>query len=450
MIHIHEDTPVKVETLNEMFNQGIFYNRLRSNSFFYNWNTLIEKDGVSLRKNHHIGAVGGSIIYRSAYLHNFSIGLSLYTSHAYGTLDEEEPYLYKAGKDTFSRYDVLQGKSGILASLAEGYIEYHSNKSSLKVGRQIFESFLTKSNDTKMIPNTFQGLSIHSKFFPRTSLKMAYFDKQKLRDHNNFHHLFAYEKYTQNDDSAMHRGLTLSKLEALGIEDKLWIFELKNRSIKDVTLSANYTAVPDLLSSALFQADYRIDLYDWSVIPAFRYMHQFDDGAGAIGGANYLNLLSGYKDEESLKAEMFALRIDMVKDTLKLRLGYTDIADKGDFITPWRGFPTGGFTRAMSQYNWYANTKSYMLQVDYKCKQIPNLKFISRFVSQDFDDDKIGVQADSNLFSFDILKILNDKKLYLKTRYAHVEGDSDTVTRYGLSKLDPSYDEFRFEINYLF
>lgn len=450
MIHIHDDIPQKVDNLNDMFNQGIFYNRLRSNSFFYQWDTLLEKDGVALRKNHHIGAIGGSIIYKSAYFHNFSVGLSLYTSHAHGTLDEEEPYLYKAGKDTFSRYDVLQGKSGILTSLAEGYIEYHTNKSSLKIGRQIFESYLTKSNDTKMIPNTFEGLSIHSKIFPKTSIKIAYFDKQKLRDHNDFHHLFAYEKYTQNDDSAMHKGLTLSKLEALGIEDKLWIFELKNRSIEDVILHANYTEVPHLLSSAMVEANYRFDVQGWSLFPTLRYMEQFDKGAGAIGGANHLGLHSGYSNAYSLNAQMFAGKVDMVKDTLKLRLGYTDIADKGDIIAPWRGFPTGSFTRAMGQYNWYANTKSYMFQIDYACKVIPNLKFISRFVAQDFDDNKIGVQADSNLFSFDILKILNDKKLYLKTRYAHVVGDSDTVTEYGLAKLDPSYDEFRFEINYLF
>jgi len=459
MIHIHDDTPVRVKSVNEMFTQGIFYNRLRLNSFVYRWDTTLASDvGDSLRKDHAIMAMGGSIIFRSAYYHGISLGLSLYTSQAVGTLDEEKSSLYKAGKDTFSRYNIYNNKNATLISLAEAYIEYHASKSSLKVGRQIFESLLTKSNDTKMIPNSFEGVTLHSKILANTSFKMAYLTKQKLRDHNTFHHVLAYgdtegdpyAKYKQNDDSAMHRGLTLSKLEVLGIEDTLFIVALKNRSFDDIEIQANYTSVPKLLSSATIQVGYRMDIYDWAVIPALRYMVQFDDGAGAIAGANHLSLHSGYKYEDSLDAQMLGLRLDMVKDTFKLRLGYTDIADKGDFITPWRGFPTGGFTRAMSQYNWYANTKSYMLQVDYKCKEIPNLKFISRFVTQDFDDKKIGVQADSTLFTFDVLKILNNKKLYLKTRYAHVVGDSDIVTSYGLAKLDPSYDEFRFEINYLF
>ncbi|SFV60964.1 hypothetical protein MNB_SV-13-1372 [hydrothermal vent metagenome] len=454
MIHIHDEIPMKVDNIIDMFDKGIFFNRLRFNSFGYSWDESLE----AKRKDHAIAGLGGSLIFRSAYLHDISFALSLYTSKAIGTLKEEESAFYKAGKDTFSRYNIYNNKNATLMNLAEAYIEYNTFKSSLKVGRQIFESVLTKSNDTKMIPNTFEGITLHSKIIANTSFKMAYLTKQKLRDHNHFHHLLAYgdtkndpyAKYKENDDSAMHRGLTLSKLEALGIEDALFIAEIKNRDITDLTLRANYTAVPQLLSSAMIQAKYRLDINDWSIVPALRYMQQFDDGAGAIAGANHLSLYDGYSNAKSLNAQMLGARIDMVKDTLKLRLGYTYIADKGDFITPWRGFPTGGFTRAMSQYNWYANTKSYMFQVDYKCKEIPNLKFISRFVAQDFDDNKIGVQADSNLFSFDILKILDDKKLYLKTRYAHVVGDSNTITSYGQQKLDSSYDEFRFEINYLF
>ncbi|MEA3433144.1 MAG: hypothetical protein U9R13_01020, partial [Campylobacterota bacterium] len=112
---------------------------------------------------------------------------------------------------------------------------------------------------------------------------------------------------------------------------------------------------------------------------------------------------------------------------------------------------TAGFTRAMSQYNWYANTKSTMLQLDYEFESIPNLKIISRFVIQDFDDEKVGVQADSKVFTLDLLKGFDGmSNIYLKTRLGHVVGDNDTIAGNGFLKLDPSYDEIRFEINYLF
>ena len=64
---------------------------------------------------------------------------------------------------------------------------------------------------------------------------------------------------------------------------------------------------------------------------------------------------------------LLGVRCDLALDNLQLRLAYTKVADKADIIAPWRGFPTAGFTRAMSQYNWYANTKSYMVQANLQC-----------------------------------------------------------------------------------
>jgi len=459
MVHIYEETAPEVNNITDMFTQGVYYGRLRFNSFGFKWaDEMTSSTGKVLRKDHAIAAIGGSLLYKSAYLHGFAIGGGLYTSQSVGSLSESETYLYKAGKDVLSRYDVLTDGRTNLSVLAEAYIEYKYKGTSFKYGRQIFESFLTKSNDTKMIPNTFEGVTLNSYSIHDTSVKMAYFTQQKLRDHSEFHHVLAvgddstdaFSKYTENDDSAMHIGLKASELEALGIEDRLIVVEAKNRSIDNLTLNANYTAVPELLSSAMIQADYRIELGEWSMIPGVRYMQQFDDGAGAIGGANHLTLSSSYTNPESLESALFAARVDVVKDAFKLRFAYSEVEDKGDIIAPWRGFPTGGFTRAMGQYNWYANTRSYMMQLDYVFENFSDMKIISRFAVQDFDDEKIGVQADSNVFTLDIAKKFMDNTLYVKTRYAHVMGDDNTIASNGLKKLDPSYDELRFEINYLF
>ena len=459
MLHLYDEVPGEVDNLADMFSQGVFYGRLRFNSFGWKWNNEIELEGIKLRENHAIAAIGGSLIYRSAFLNGLGIGAGLYTTQAKGSLSDNEAYLYKAGKGALSRYDALtEGKQGI-TSLAQAYVEYKHKDVSVKVGRQIFESFLTKSNDTKMIPNTFEGLTLSSTFIPDTSLKMAYLTRQKLRDHSSFHHVLAvgddandpYSIFSENDDTGMHFDLEESELQARGIEDRLIVVDMKNASIENLILRMNYTAVPELLSSAMVQADYRIDVGDWSVIPAFRYMQQFDDGAGAIGGANLNTLTQGYSDPESLDAALYGARVDIVQDALKFRFGVTKIADKGDIVAPWRGFPTAGFTRAMSQYNWYANTKSYMLQLDYEFENISDLKIMSRFVIQDFDDEKVGVQADSKVFTLDLLKSFSDmSNMYMKTRFGHVVGDNDTIAGNGFRKLDPSYDEIRFEINYLF
>ena len=459
MLHLYDEEPGEVDNIADMFSQGVFYGRLRFNSFGWKWNNEIELEGTKLREDHTIAAIGGSLIYRSAYLNGFGMGAGLYMTGAVGSLEDNEGYLYKAGKGALSRYDLLtEGKQSIV-SLAQAYLEYKHEETKVKVGRFIFESFLTKSNDTKMIPNTFEGATLETKAIPKTVFKAAYLTRQKLRDHSEFHHVLAfgydpnipYSVFSENDDSSVHIGLTKSKLDAMGIEDRLIVFDAKNKSIDHLTLFANYTAVPDLLSSAMVQADYRFQIGDWSAIPGLRYMQQFDNGAGAIGGASYNTLTQGYKNPESLDAALYGARVDVVKDALKFRLGVTKIADKADIIAPWRGFPTAGFTRAMTQYNWYANTKSYMLQFDYEFETIPNFQIMSRFVVQDFDDEKIGVQADSKVFTLDLTKRFADmSNMYVKTRFGHVVGDNDTIAGNGFLKLDPSYDEIRFEINYLF
>ncbi len=458
MLHLYNEEPENVDNLWAMFLEGKYYGRLRFNSFGFKWKEELQADGIKLRENHIIGALGGSLIYRSAYLNGFGIGAGFYASSAIGSLDDSEAYLYKAGKGAFSRYDFQTDGNKNLYTFAQAYLEYKYNNISTKAGRQIFESFLTKSNDTKMIPNTFEGISLQSDDPTNTSYKMAYLIRQKLRDHSKFHHVLAagdygndpYAIYSENDDSAMHFGLKKSELKARGIDDRLIVAEVKNNSVENLTLRMNYTAVPELVSSAMIQANYRIKLTEWSVIPALRYMQQFDDGAGEIGGANLKTLTDGYSDPDSLDTALYGARVDVVKDAFKLRFGYTKIADEGDIVAPWRGFPTAGFTRAMAQYNWYANTESYMVQLDYEFPEISEFKVISRYAVQDFDDDKVGVQADSNVFTIDLLKGLGESSLYLKTRYAHVAGDDDTTTSSGTTKLDPSYDEIRFEINYLF
>ena len=458
MLHLHNDEPEIADNLWGMLLGGVYYGRLRFNSFGYKWRNELQKDGVKLRENHVIGALGGSFIYRSSYLNGFGIGAGVYGTSAVGSLDDSEAYLYKSGKDAFSRHGYLTDGSKSLYTFAQAYLEYRNDDLSIKAGRQIFESFLTKSNDTKMIPNTFEGLTLYNHDILGTSFKMAYLTRQKLRDHSDFHHLLAagdldgdpYAIYSENDDAAMHFGLQKSELKARGINDRLIVAEGKNISIENLSLLMNYTAVPELVSSAMIQANYRLKLYDWSVIPALRYMQQFDDGAGEIGGANLKTLTQGYSDPDSLDTALYGARVDVVQDEFKLRFGYTKIADKGDIIAPWRGFPTAGFTRAMAQYNWYANTESYMVQLDYEFEEISEFKVISRFTVQDFDDDKVGVQADSNVFTIDFLKGLGHSSVYLKSRFAHAVGDDDTIASNGLTKLDPSYNELRLEINYLF
>jgi len=462
MMVMYDEEPSEVDTLKDMFTQGIYYGRLRFNSFGYKWKKELQTgSGKYLRKDHAIAGMGGGLIYRTGYLNGFSMGAGLYVTGAAGTLPRDEVYLYKAGKGIFSRYNKLTKNENGIISLAQAYLEYKYERTQVRVGRQIFESFLIRSNDTKMIPNTFEGATLVTKAFPKTVFKAAYLTRQKLRDHSTFHHVLAYgyvpgspitdwTQYTQNDDAAMHRGLLLSRLKEKNINDRLLVFEIKTQSLSPLKLIANYTGVPDLLSSAMIQADYSFDMRGWRILPGLRYMQQFDNGAGAIGGASIKGkwLTEGYRDPSNLDSWLLGVRTDIVKNGLKFRFGYTKVADKGDIVAPWRGFPTAGFTRTMAQYNWYANTKTYMFQVDYHIVDFDNLFILGRYAYQDFDDSKQAVQADSNIVTLDLMKGFDStSNMYMKVRYGHVWGNPQIGA---IKKLDPSYDELRFEVNYLF
>ena len=450
----YKKRPKNVDNLNDFIREGIFYGRIRLNSFKF--------DNTNDNKDFFIAGLGGSLVYKSAYLNNIGLTAGLYTSQNIGDKKQDLVADYRSAKDLLNRYDVATDDKFGLTALAQLYAEYRTSKNQLKIGDFPVETMIAKSNDTKMIPNTFEGIYYKNLSLPKTSIKTAFLQKQKLRDHTRFHHILAYgddptdsySKWTQNDDSAMHRGLTLSKLKAKNIKDEMFLMEVKNTTVDNLTIKLNYTELPELLSYAIFDAKYKINSNDLMIIPALHYMQQFDNGAGAIGGANLKNNTVGYNDIDSLNATLIAGRLDIVKDSYSLRLGYSKTADKGDFVTPWRSFPTAGYTRAMGQTNWYANTETYMVRMDYdfsKAKLLPGVRAMMRYAIQNFDDNKAGVQADNRVLTFDIVKRFTSiPNFRTKLRAAFVNGDKNTIAQDNSKKADPSYNELRLEFNYLF
>jgi len=444
--------PEEVDTFKEFLNEGIFYGRLRFN--YFNFDT--RSKGI----DHYALGIGGSLIYKSALYKGFSLTSGIYTSQN-PWHDNISPSSYRSGKDTLNRFNLATSDSYGNTVFAQNYIEYTKGKNHLKLGRFTMETSLAKSNDTKMIPNTFQG--IYTQFSPlaKTKVKMAYITKQKLRDHDSFHHVLAYDSsndpyasWRENDDGAMHRGLTLEKLKDKGIDDKLIIFNLKNRSIKNTTLKADLLTVPDLLSTAIIEATYTIKTDFAKIKPSVRYLKQFDNGAGAIGGANLRNNTTGYKNPNSLSSALVAGRVDFIKGAGSLRLGYSKISDQADLVAPWRGFPTSGYSRAMGQTNWYANTETFMIRADYdlnKAKIIDGGRFMIRYAQEDFDDKKAGVSADINVLTVDLVKRFTQYPNFIaKLRTAFVYQDHKVLNLDNTYKQDPSYKEIRFEMNYLF
>jgi len=445
-----------VDSFVDMFAKGNIYGRLRNNNFYFAY-----KQQDNTHKTQIISGIGGSLVYRSASYYGFDTQIAFYYTKAYANKKDIYTF-FKAGKDTFSRYEYVNSGRTDLSVLGQANIGYSYAQSNLRVGRQLVETFYTKSNDTKMIPNTFDGAVVTSRDIPKSKITIAYLVKQKLRDHKESHAVFMVgdsllqptaqkPQWSQNDDSAMLKGLTYTNLLKAGkpTNAPLLILDAQNRSIKNLKLNFSSYLVPELLSQVMTEANYKIDFEGFSLTPGVRYIHQFDNGAGKIAGPSLLPLLNtvtAYRDPNSLESDMIAARLVARFDDYRINLGYTNILNKADLVTPWRGFPTAGYTRSMGMYNWKANTKSYRIELvkGANAKGIYTKPFIQTSILY-IDGDKNKTPLAQSYFYYagvvQNIPAMQNLQYRLRLGYRDFRGNSSDVS---------DYIDTRFELNYLF
>lgn len=451
--------PGAVNSFSEMFTEGEVYGRLRSNMFWWDWDN--QEDGKTADNN--MWGVGGSLVYKTGFFHGFGA-----TAGFYGTIpmhsDNQDVHSAtanygKAGKDTY--HTRADGSEGAMGNFAEAYLEYKNGKTNVKVGRQGIDSMMLATNDTKMIPNTFEAAVVTNKDIPNTTLRAGYIMAQKLRDHQTFHSIIAFEKYNENDDSGVHKGLTPANIRTKGsgdVDPEMILITASNTSIPNLKLDFEYIDLNGFFNTAIAEANYKIKLNDaWTLTPGIRYLRQMDDGAGKIGGASLsgktnLAATEAYTDINSADGSIIMGRLVAANGPLQLTAGYSKISDDADIIAPWRGFPTGGYTRLMAQVDWIANTKNWMVRADYdfdKAGLVPGFKAMIAHENMNFDESKMSTTgfSDRTITMVDLWKTFKSlPNTEFKFRMGLVDADPTTVggTDYA------SYNEYRFEINYLF
>jgi hypothetical protein len=359
-----------------------------------------------------------------------------------------------------------------MGNFAEAYLEYKNGKTNVKVGRQGIDSMMLATNDTKMIPNTFEAAVIENKDIPNTAIRAGYIMAQKLRDHQTFHSLIASgadsaslstDKTAYNDDSGTHKGLSARNIRLRGDGDtdpEMVLVTAQNTSVPNLKLNAEYIALNGFFNTAIAEANYKIKLGDaWTLTPGVRYLKQMDDGAGKIGGASLSGSVTaanaaskGYTTGDSVDGSIIMARLVAANGPLELSAGYSKISDDADIIAPWRGFPTGGYTRSMAQVDWIANTKNWAVKAVYdfgKAGVVSGLKIAADYENMDFDDAKAATSGftDRNIFHVDAWQTFKSlPNTEFKFRFATIDADPAV----GATTDYNSYNEYRFEVNYLF
>ena len=453
-IVVHSQPQVKTDDFLEMFTEGDFYARLRNNNFLFT-----TYGGATENTQTAIAAIGASLVYKSANYYGFDMTAGGYLAQSFFDKDNLLSLGVK-GKDTFSRYNYVNDGDTYMAVIGQLNLGYSFAESKIVLGRQLLETFYTRSNDTKMIPNAFDGVSIQSKDIPGTAFTLAYLDKQKLRDHTSSHSVLMYgdansssstlAKASGNDDSVMHRGLTYSALKAAGkpTDSPLIVLDAQNKSLENLKINFASYIVSELISQVVGELNYKVNFDGFSVTPGFRYLQQFDNGAGKVGGAALIakNSAIGYKNPNSLDGKMIAARVVTKFSDYKINLAYTGILDEGDLVTPWRGFPTSGYTRSMGIYNWRANTNSYRIELVKAATDtgVYTTPFIqTSILYMQTDEDKL-ILDDSMFYYFGLVQNI---PAFPEFQYRFRLGYRDFIQA---SYQVPDYLDSRLEFNYLF
>lgn len=451
--------PVEVENLSDILTQSQLYGRLRSNSFGYEY----EHDTATY-KDHFKSGIGGSITLKTPFYHHFGATAGFYGSVPLGAsnvIESAHLNYTRSGKDLFRTKE--DGTEADIGVLAVAYGQYKRPCLDVTVGRQIIETALLGSNDAKMIPNTFEGIFAKGYFLPETTLQAGYITAQKLRDHQNFHSIIAFERLTQNDDGNNHKGLSVANLQQArkDINPEMVLVSMENKSLTNTRLYGEYGSISSYFSTLILDGSYIVQLdSSWKLIPTLRYLRQFDDGAGAVGGAALSGKFSlgstgdtSYTNPHSVDGQLYAGKLQLTNGTAMGLIGYSHVSNEADIINPWRAFPTRGFDRAMAQSNWYANTDSWMIEGDYnfdKAGLVSGLSCNARYSRINIDDEKSQtgsvVSTDRDIVYFHAIKTFKSlPNTEVRFRFSDVNAKD-----YPIAYTNDSYQEYRFEINYLF
>ena len=492
------------DDLASAFKEGKLEGRIRINSINTDWNKNSDwdKNGLKPDGDSKGMAVGGSLIYQTAPLYGISAGAGFYTTQSLGVFTDDAADVGNStnnttkgdkattGADLFARGPGAKGSWGDGYSvLAQSYLQYEFEKSKIKGGRFLMTNPWINPNDTKMIPIAVEGASFVSNDIKNTTIQLDYAEAIKERGMTYFGNMAdtgdtpdAIKNYYRTHYTATGLADYAKGGNAPGVA----IVGVTNKSINALELQAWFMEWQDIVNQGRIEANYALPAGDVILSFGARYMQQWDTGAGDIikpkdGSGDYNDkgvtntsptgtsaTAVSLKGDNNNKVDtnLYAVRVAATYGPAKLMLAYSHTDKGGDIIAPWRGFPTDGYTRSMTQTDWNANTSAYKVQLDYDLNRyISGMTTVLSYSFYDRDPSKIGYASqtdryygngDTNQYNADVIyKVPAVKNLELKARYM-VQQNQVVSNLYAANSAsqgfgnDTSNHELRLEANYKF
>lgn len=209
--------------LEEAFKNGKFKGEVKSYFFQEDYNTTGRSSII-----HY----GGSLSYETAKFYGLTTGATMQVSSV-GDINKTNKFVND------------EDASG--AVLSEAFITYNNSNTTVKVGRQYIGTPLLAGSGSRMIRQSFQGYTLVNTDIPNTKVIFAYVDRFQTRTDG----AGSPGKFTNKFN-------TNANLGTITLEDGAYSAYVKNNSIKDLTVQAQFLNAIDVFTSNYLDADYKI------------------------------------------------------------------------------------------------------------------------------------------------------------------------------------------------
>lgn len=296
-----------------------FWSDMRLDANFRTYYFLRDNGSISLVDKSEAWAAGGTLNFESGKLWNMvSVGAEYFASVPIDAADiTPGSGLLKPIQDTISTF-------------GQGYLRGTFGEQIVTLGRQRINKPYLNGNDSRMLPNTFQGITLDGRW-ERGRFFVGYIDKVKVRSSDTF--------------------IAMGKRAGVQNSDEgLWEVGARYEWGEGNFIGAIASFIPDILSTIYSELDTRWSSGDWGFRLGAQLTDQRSVGNHLLTGTNF--------DTQSLGAR-FSVDIDNFILT-------TVVSYNGDgalIRSPFGGDPS--FTSLMlSNFN-LANQRTYRIGVSY-------------------------------------------------------------------------------------
>lgn len=204
------------ENLDDVFKNGKVSGQLRA--FWYDGDRELRLDRTAL-------TLGGILSYKTVSYEGISGGVAFFSSNGVTSLTQ----MPESGQTHNLNLD---GSS--INTLGEAYLQYTGHDTQIKYGRQRLDLPLSNDYYNRMLPNSFEALSIENRSIDHTTLKAAYITGWKYKGSDTF----VSPTYSLGIDR------DIAVLGALYSPTPTWKIELYDTYVRDV-MNAPYLQIID-------------------------------------------------------------------------------------------------------------------------------------------------------------------------------------------------------------